>query len=363
MEAAPRKHCPFWVKEVKEFWLEPNPELSAETIRKMVDVAKPHTILTDVKLPGITAKIASRLEGMDILVTSRFDHVLSAKINNTPVALEVTIGDQKDLERISQALELGPDYLLINCPNWKIIPLENLVAETRGRSKLLARTTSFDESRTALSTLELGADGIALASHDTHEILKTRDLILGESEDISLSTARVTSVRPIGTGARVCVDTTEILEPGEGLLTGSSSQALFLVEGEIHPNAHVNSRPFRVNAGPVSSYVLSANGKTRYLSELSTGEAVLLVDRMGRTRSVDIARIKIERRPMILVEASIGSQKITTILQNAETVRLVTKDGSKPLSEIKPGDEVLVRSEEGGRHFGTKVADEMVIER
>jgi len=188
-------------------------------------------------------------------------------------------------------------------------------------------------------------------------------LILGESEDISLSTARVTSVRPIGTGARVCVDTTEILEPGEGLLTGSSSQALFLVEGEIHPNAHVNSRPFRVNAGPVSSYVLSANGKTRYLSELSTGEAVLLVDRMGRTRSVDIARIKIERRPMILVEASIGSQKITTILQNAETVRLVTKDGSKPLSEIKPGDEVLVRSEEGGRHFGTKVADEMVIER
>src|SRR5207249_6179510 len=98
-------------------------------------------------------------------------------------------------------------YLLMNYPHRQISTLENLVAETRGRSKLLARTTSFDESRTALSTLELGADGIALASHDTHEILKTRDLILGESEDISLSTARVTSVRPIGTGARVCVDT------------------------------------------------------------------------------------------------------------------------------------------------------------
>jgi 3-dehydroquinate synthase II len=351
------------VREVKEFWLEPNPELSAETIRKMIDEAKPHTILTDVKLPRVTAKIASRLEGTDILVTSRFDHVSSAKRDNTPVALEVTIGDQKDLERISQALELRPDYLLINCPNWKIIPLENLIAEAKGRSKLLARTTSFDESRAALSTLELGADGIALASHDTNEILKTRDLILGEPDNISLTTATVTTVKPIGTGARVCVDTTEILEAGEGLLTGSSSEALFLVEGEVHANPHVNSRPFRVNAGPVSSYVLTANGKTRYLSELSAGETVLLIDRRGRTRTVDVARVKIERRPMILVEASIGNLKLTTIVQNAETVRLVTRDGSKSVSEIKPGDEVLVRLEEGGRHFGTKVTDEMVIER
>jgi 3-dehydroquinate synthase II len=351
------------VKEVKEFWLEPNPELSAETIRKMVDEAKPHTILTDVKLPGVTAKIASRLEGMDILVTSNSDQVSSAKRNKTTVALEVTIRDQKDLERISQALELRPDYLLINCPNWKIIPLENLIAEAKGRSKLLARTTSFDESRAALSTLELGADGIALASHDTNEILKTRDLILGQPDDISLTTAKVTTVKPIGTGARVCVDTTEILEAGEGLLTGSSSEALFLVEGEVHANPHVNSRPFRVNAGPVSSYILAANGKTRYLSELSAGETVLLIDRRGRTRSVDVARVKIERRPMILVEASIGNRKLTTIVQNAETVRLVTRDGSKPVSEIRPGDEVMVRLEEGGRHFGTKISDEMVIER
>src|SRR6266699_2449474 len=329
----------------------------------MVDEAKPHTILTDVKLPGVAAKIASRLEGTDILVTSNSDQVSSAKRNMTPVALEVTIGDQKDLERISRALELRPDYLLINCPNWKIIPLENLIAEAKGRSKLLARTSSFDESRIALSTLELGADGIALASHDISEILKTRDLILGESEDITLSTAQVTSVKPIGTGVRVCVDTTEILEPGEGLLTGSSAQALFLVEGEVHPNPHVNSRPFRVNAGPVSLYVLTANGKTRYLSELSAGETVLLIDRTGRSRSVDVARVKIERRPMILVEANIGKRKLTTIVQNAETVRLVTRDGSKPVAEIKPGDEVLVRFEEGGRHFGTKVVDEMIIEK
>ncbi len=351
------------MKEVKEFWLEPNPDLSAQAIRKMVDEARPHAVLTDTSLPGVAAKIASRQEGTDIFVTSNFDHLSTAKKNKTPVALEVSISDQKDLDNISQALDLHPDYLLINCPNWKIIPLENLIAKAKGRSKLLARTTSFDESRVALSTLELGADGIALASQDTNEILKTRDLVIGDSEDIALSTARVTAIKLIGTGSRVCVDTTEILEAGEGLLTGSSSQALFLMEGEVHPNPHVNSRPFRVNAGPVSSYVLTENGKTRYLSELSAGETVLLIHKSGRTRSVDIARVKIERRPMILVEANIGNRKLTTIVQNAETVRLVTRDGSKPVSEIKPGDEVLVRLEEVGRHFGTSVSGEMIIEK
>ena len=351
------------MKEVKEFWLEPNPDLSADAIRKMVNQVRPHAVLTDTELTGVSAKIASRLDGTDIFVTSNFDDVSGAKKNMTPVALEVTITKQKDLEKISQALGLGPDYLLVTCPNWKIIPLENLIAEVKGRSKLLARTTSFDESRIALSTLELGADGIILVSRDISEILKTRDLMLGDAEKISLSVAQVTSVRPIGTGARVCVDTTEILEPGEGLLTGSSSRALFLVEGEVHPNPHVNSRPFRVNAGPVSSYVLTANGKTRYLSELSAGETVLLIDRTGRSRSVDVARVKIERRPMVLVEANIGDRKLATIVQNAETVRLVTRNGSKSISEIKPGDEVLVRFEEGGRHFGTKVADEMIIEK
>ncbi len=66
---------------------------------------------------------------------------------------------------------------------------------------------------------------------------------------------------------------------------------------------------------------------------------------------------------MILIEANIGNRKLTTILQNAETVRLVARDGSKSVSEIKPGDDILVRHEDGGRHFGTKVVDEMIIEK
>ena len=351
------------VVELKEFWLEPSPGLTAQAISRMVDEARPHTVLTDIMLEKVDSRIASRRGGTDIQLISDPAQLSTLSRNDTQVALEVTIKNRKDIEKITRTFKSAPDYFLIDCPDWKIIPLENLIAESKGQSKLIARTKSFDESRTALSTLELGADGIALSSSDASEILKTRDLILGESPNITLSEAKISSVRSIGNGARVCVDTTEILEPGEGLLTGSSSKALFLVEGEIHSNPHVNPRPFRVNAGPVSSYVLTNDGRTQYLSELSAGETVLLTNKNGRTRTVDVARVKIERRPMVLVEAQIGNQSITTIVQNAETVRLVTKNGSKPVSEIRPGDEVLVRLESGGRHFGTKVANEMIIER
>ena len=329
----------------------------------MAEEARPHAIILPKPIAGFPVKVASPVEGADILVTCDITAAYAAKDRGVPVALQITVEHRSDVERVSQSLEASPEYLLIDCPNWKIIPVENLIAETKGKSKILARTRNYEESKTALSILEKGTDGISLAPDHPSDIIKTRDLILEQLEPVSLSLAKVTAIRPIGTGARVCVDTCEILHEGEGLLTGSSSQGLFLVEGEIHSNPHISSRPFRVNAGPVALYLLAPKGKTQYLSELSAGQSVLLVDKEGRTRTADVARVKIERRPMMLIEASVGSDSVKTIVQNAETVRLVNPAGSKSISDIRPGDEVLVRYEEGGRHFGTRVPDEMIIEK
>ncbi|PKP59937.1 MAG: hypothetical protein CVT89_00605 [Candidatus Altiarchaeales archaeon HGW-Altiarchaeales-2] len=58
-----------------------------------------------------------------------------------------------------------------------------------------------------------------------------------------------------------------------------------------------------------------------------------------------------------------GERTIKILLQNAETIRLVNKEG-KPVSitELKVGDEVVGYLEKGGRHFGTKV-DETIVEK
>jgi len=62
---------------------------------------------------------------------------------------------------------------------------------------------------------------------------------------------------------------------------------------------------------------------------------------------------------MLIVSAVRGGTEYTTILQNAETVRLVTPKGSVSVSDLKKGDEVLVLIDEGGRHFGMPVNEKI----
>ena len=76
-----------------------------------------------------------------------------------------------------------------------------------------------------------------------------------------------------------------------------------------------------------------------------------------------MGRLKIEKRPLMLIKAVVGGRKITTIVQNAETIRLTNPKG-KPVSVVSllPGDKVLVAVEKGGRHFGHKI-DETITEK
>jgi 3-dehydroquinate synthase II len=99
------------------------------------------------------------------------------------------------------------------------------------------------------------------------------------------------------------------------------------------------------------------SGKTRYLSEIRSGDEVMAIDSEGRCRSVVVGRSKIERRPLLLIEVKAGERRFSTILQNAETIRLCTPSGPVSISDIKVGQEVLVRVEEGGRHFGQAIAE------
>ena len=58
--------------------------------------------------------------------------------------------------------------------------------------------------------------------------------------------------------------------------------------------------------GPVHAYVAMPDGKTSYLAELESGMRVLIVDAYGRQRTAVVGRVKIESRPLILVEAVVG---------------------------------------------------------
>lgn len=65
----------------------------------------------------------------------------------------------------------------------------------------------------------------------------------------------------------------------------------------------------------------------------------------------------------MLVEAEAEGQPISLVLQNAETIRLVSPDGKAvSVTNLKQGDKVLAHIEKAGRHFGMQV-EETLIER
>jgi len=80
--------------------------------------------------------------------------------------------------------------------------------------------------------------------------------------------------------------------------------------------------------GPVHAYVGMADGSTAYLSELHTGSQVMVVDGQGRSRSVLVGRVKIETRPLLLVEVEAEGQRHSVLLQNVESVCFVTTTGN-----------------------------------
>ena len=245
--------------------------------------------------------------------------------------------------------------------DWTIIPIENLLAR-RGKN-IMVQAENSKQAKLMVEILEKGVDGVVLNTTDINEIKKAAEIIHGISEKIALVTATITSTKQLGMGDRACLDTCTQMGLGEGMLVGNTASGFFLVHSESIDNPYVASRPFRVNAGAVHAYTLAPGGKTKYLADLKAGDEVLLVDYQGKSQTAYLGRNKIEKRPMILIEAEAESEPISLVMQNAETIRLVSPEGEAiSITSLKPGDKVLGHIEKAGRHFGMQV-DETLIER
>ena len=252
--------------------------------------------------------------------------------------------------------------VIVSTSDWTVIPLENMIAKFAGSgTEVYACASGIKDAKLFLGTMEKGVDGVVIDVRDPMEIRKFGDLI-AESMSEELSEIAVKSVVPAEIGDRVCIDTCSMMSPGQGMLIGSFSNCLFLVQSESEDSGYVASRPFRVNAGAVHSYIEVPGGGTRYLSEISAGDSVLICGRDGKTSPASVGRCKVERRPLLMVTATDGSRDYSVMLQNAETIRLVTKDGAVSVTKVSPGDKILAKIESGGRHFGMAV-DESITEK
>ena len=212
------------------------------------------------------------------------------RIKGKKVGKRFKVLSNTDIEKIFSEAKKGLDFVIIEVADWKIIPLENIIAKLHKiHTQIFALARTPEEVRKMFSILEIGVDAVIFEASSISEV-KEAMVYLGTST-FGLSKAQVIDIKEVGDGERVCVDTASMLHRGEGMLIGSRSNFLFLVHNESVGSSFTSPRPFRVNAGAVHCYTISPDGTTKYLSELETGSEVLVINGQGKARRATVGQI------------------------------------------------------------------------
>ena len=287
-----------------------------------------------------------------------------AKPKGKKVGRKFQVLSNSDIEEILNIAKKGLDFVIVEVKDWKIIPLENIIAKLHKiHTKIFAMARTPEEVRKMFSILEVGVDGVIFSTSSISEVREAM-VYLG-TRNFDMKPAKIIEIKEVGDGERVCVDTASMLHKGEGMLIGSRSNFLFLVHNESVGSSFTSPRPFRVNAGAVHCYTIAPDGTTSYLSEVETGSEVLILNSEGKARRATVGRSKIERRPMLMIKASAGGEIGGIIAQDAETIRFVKPNGQLvSVTHLKKGDTVMVHAKPAtGRHFGMEVDDEYILEK
>lgn len=311
--------------------------------------------------PSVTLALEAGVDGL--IVPQEHAASVQALARGEVLAEEnmnyIKLSSKSDEENAIAALKKG-DQVIIQS-GWEVIPIENMLAQA---DNVMVETPTLESAQLAGGILERGVATMVVPSENIDQLRAIIGACKISQPHQILEHARITAIRQAGLGHRVCLDTLTLLQRGQGMLVGNSSAFTFLVHAETEHNDYVASRPFRVNAGGAHAYLRLPHDRTCYLGEVKAGDVGLVVSANGDTQIATIGRVKIEVRPMLLIEAEVknenGVQKGAIFLQNAETIRLTRPDGA-PVSvvSLKEGDEVLCRLDQAGRHFGMRIIEDI----
>lgn len=318
-------------------------------------------------------------EGVNRLIDGTDSYVEGSKLylDKNMVGAAIHVTDSQDQEK-AKSLIGSVGWILLSFESWSMIPLENLIAANEGTpTRIAAVMTTPAQIQGAAFALQQGVDAIVIPDEqsmlEAASIAKAQRLeVHGEAGTapeknataLSLSKLKIKSIEEGGIGERYCIDFTSLLELGEGMLLGSNASSFMLVHGETVPSEFVPSRPFRVNAGSPQSYALMADGTTKYLAELNSGDCVTIASKQGLTRQLVIGRIKIEQRPFLLFRwVNENDKEGHMFLQQAETVRAVDTSGNPvSVTSLRTDDQILGWDDDGARHIGVTISS-VVSER
>ncbi|MGE5423527.1 MAG: 3-dehydroquinate synthase II [Ignavibacteriales bacterium] len=280
-----------------------------------------------------------------------------------PVGAMVNVLDMETL-RLAVELTRYVSLVVVQFKDETKIPLEIVLADAQNNGCcIVMHTLDADETKLVFGVLECGASGVLVEANDISKVLSVYEEVRLSKQTINQELVELSVVRTFyaGMGDRACVDLTSELGLGEGILVGSFSNGGVLACSETHPLPYMKTRPFRINAGALHSYVLAPDEQTWYLSDLRAGMEVLAINTNGQARPVTVGRVKMERRPILCIEAKDPSNNMINVFMQADWhVRVFGSDGlPKNITTLKAGDRILGFTMEAGRHVGVKVNEKI----
>jgi len=277
----------------------------------------------------------------------------------TPVAGFIDVRDDRTLQ-LSCSGAMALPYTVIHFADPTKIPLEIVLAAAESaEGKRVTVVDGLEEAAIVFDVLERGSDGILFTPRSADEVFALARLLEATTPQLELSTLTVESIRHVGLGDRVCVDTCSHFEEDEGILVGSYSSGFVLCCSETHPLPYMPTRPFRVNAGALHSYTLGPGNRTNYLSEVGSGSALLAVGADGRTRRVVVGRAKLESRPLLEIRTHAEDGRLVSLTVQDDWHVRVLGPGGKVLNvtELEAGDELLGYLATDKRHVGLPIGE------
>jgi len=278
--------------------------------------------------------------------------------------------DSEEAQSEARSLAGTVEWMLLTFEDWSMIPIENILAATDATpTKVAAQIYQPIQAQGAAFALDIGVDALlcnetcleaalVVKSMRLEQMSETQSTQSDTTEQIDVKPMTITDVQEGHSGDRVCIDLLSMLEEGEGLLIGSTARAFVLIHGETVPSKYVPTRPFRVNSGSVDAYTYLADGSTKYLCELKSGDSVLIVRKNGHSRAATVGRMKIETRPFILLRfRDENTNEGHVFIQQAETVRLVLENGKVcSVTNLEIGMRILGCTLSSTRHVGQSIS-------
>ena len=95
----------------------------------------------------------------------------ASKPKGKKIGRKFQVLSNSDIENILSAAKKGLDFVIIEVKDWKIIPLENIIAKLHKiHTKIFAIARTPKEVRKMFSILEVGVDGVIFNASTINEV-------------------------------------------------------------------------------------------------------------------------------------------------------------------------------------------------